>query len=296
MDCFVSDPDNGHGMGEDEHADSNETAEDAWKSDAQPWKLHPNRDMILKLADRADLDKFGSRGELPIPTCRELIHNAMASVQLLDRLGADIVYSHGLGIDYAGRIYRPGPSEENYHEDFCEMVACVQEKLRLRELRKAIRRKIKTFSESIGFSNAAHPDGPLFFCVRNRHLEKVGALHQAVHAELNDPSLDNLSLQWILSRCSPAERELYDFILLNERVGADLVKDGSSDKWTELIGMWEAAGMAGDVVNAANGMVEQERVRDMINNDLRAMGGLLNRTLDLRDDLVAAIEELSPPA
>lgn len=58
MDCLVSDPDNGHGMEEDEHNGINEHAENGWKSGTQPWNLHPNRDLILKLADRADLDKF----------------------------------------------------------------------------------------------------------------------------------------------------------------------------------------------------------------------------------------------
>jgi hypothetical protein len=215
------------------------------------WPADADENHYRAMIDKVDLRSFGRAGELPPPTCREVVCNAMASVRSLEDLGEDIIISRSLGIDRYGRLCKIGRSDRDFRDVFCQFVAAIRQKLRDEMRRLApppdVREIIEEYArrlESFGKPDVHSPEKLLSFGLQSNNFGAVRRLYDEARNCLSAPDFGILDIRALHARCKPAEDEVEELIKLVGRVSDDLGEKGFSDRRDAMLEMRRSVGLA----------------------------------------------------
>ncbi|KAL2148805.1 hypothetical protein VTH82DRAFT_1952 [Thermothelomyces myriococcoides] len=195
--------------------------------DAQSqWPYSPSRRRIRQLARCTGLDDETKQGMLPHPTARDVIVNALSSVEFLREVGKYPVNPDAIGIDWAGRLFMAESSNRgpnNYRADFCDMVATLRRHARHSEIEDQMKACLRAINE------CCRPD-------KYGMLHLTNELESLVRDVLQKKAFGVVELRKVLTECKKVVASLEETLFLFAAVRQDLLETGSTSlkRWNQL--------------------------------------------------------------
>ncbi|KAK3299178.1 uncharacterized protein B0H64DRAFT_93629 [Chaetomium fimeti] len=254
--------------------DSDSSSESDFSEDDSIWeKMWPRHfPGFLFLKAMGDLRWLELDSDLSNATYDVVLHNAMASVPLLETLGDDIVRTKGLGIDYVGRLRHLGPGDKDYSDRFRDLVAKIRPRLEPDTGLWATKNDVRLDIGS--FTGNCCPQYLPEDRIEGQQLSKVKTLRNAVRIKkLYELDFEAQDVYVVLLLCKPAAAELANFRTLAREVRKDLLKERPPRRWDELLEMRRSVGL--NFQGTVDGMeragqvnTPAKKVIDLIWNDL----------------------------